>query len=282
MKQIRTQPNFARLVVLLAFLLAAAGSVYAAAPAAAVPGLPGLPHVELPPPQDTAVFDVVVEGKATDLLTSTLSGETGTCLATEDGRVNAETIYQRGQGVALEFDRYGPRVFIHRVGRKSDASLAVKVTEERTATGGSSFSPAHPPAPCEVPPYELSSNADCGKPQYGSAKMVLTYEDRGLGLQVGRSTGLGGGFGENSCGEDPQTGISDPFHLTWPNAPKLEPSPGVSVGEIFGKKHVIVAQLRSSDVGKRKEQDTPWNSFTLKGKIHESAFNEATLRLIRQ
>ncbi|MGE5407112.1 MAG: hypothetical protein ACM3NV_00715, partial [Syntrophothermus sp.] len=244
-------------------------------------GIPGVPHVKLPPPDQTAVFDVVVEGKATDDLTSTLSGETGPCLATEDGTVKDTTTYRRGRGVALEFDRYGPKILVHRVGRRTDASLAVKVTTERTASGGSSFSPAHPPLPCEIPPYQLSSNADCNRPLHSSGAMLMTYAGRGLGLEVSRSTRLRGGFSEDECGGDPQTGVSDPFTLAWPNSPKLEPSPGVTRAEIFGRKPVIVVQLRSSDVGKRKEATQKWTSFTLNGTVHEAAFNEATVRLIR-
>src|SRR6476620_3251332 len=159
--------------------LAAFAAIAAAGTATAFPGIPGVPtppHVKFPKPDQTAVFDVVVEGKATDHLVSSMSGKSGTCLVTEDGTVDSTTAYLRGRGVTLEFDRYGKTILIHRSGRKTDATLAVKVKEKRTATGGTNYSPVVPGAPCDVPPFSFADNPDCGKDFTESGAMVLTYE----------------------------------------------------------------------------------------------------------
>ena len=246
------------------------------------PGVPTPPHVKLPKPDQTAVFDVVVEGKATDHLVSSMSGKSSTCLVTEDGTVDSTTAYLRGRGVTLEFDRYGKTILIHRSGRKTDTTLAVKVTEKRTATGGTNYSPAVPAAPCSVPPFSFADNPDCGKSFNESGAMQLSYEHRSLGLQVTPATKRGGAFlSENTCGEAPTTGIQEPFELNWPTPPRLEPSPGVSPGEIFGHKHAIVSLLRSSDVGKPKKAHRSFGLAPLTGTLDESAFNKATVRLIR-
>ena len=236
--------------------------------------------MKLPKPDQTAVFDVVVEGKATDHLVSSMSGKSSTCLVAEDGTVDSTTAYLRGRGVTLEFDRYGKTILIHRSGRKTDTTLAVKVTEKRTATGGTNYSPAVPGAPCDVPPFSFADNPDCGKEFTESGAMLLTYEHRRLGLTVTRRTLAGGGT-HNACGEAPTTGINEPFEMAWPNQPPLEPSPGVTLGEIFGHKHAIVTLLRSSDVGKPKKTHRSFGLAPLTGTLDESAFNEATVRLIR-
>jgi len=247
-----------------------------------VPGVPGIPpiNVHLPAPQEKAIFDVVVEGEATDKLESQLSGESVTCLFTEDATVDETLTYQRGRGVKVEFDRYGSEALVHRKGRKTDASLAVKLTQTRKATGGSQASPARPPLPCSVPPVDLAQNGDCGKAFHDDGKMLLSYEGGGLKLTVGRSNGLSEVFEENKCGEDPQTGISNDSAMAWPAMPPLERA-HLGIGEIFGHKHVIVLKLRSSDVGKpkteRREVGPPY-----KGTQTESAFNKATVRLIRK
>ena len=100
------------------------------------------------------MFDVVVEGKATDINHSQLSGTSGTCLVTEDGHVTETDTYLRGKDVKLEFARFGKTIVVkrNRGGQLGDTSLAVKVTVHRTATGGASYSPAFPPNPCDVPP----------------------------------------------------------------------------------------------------------------------------------
>jgi hypothetical protein len=264
------------ILTLVAMSAGAAGS-------SALPNIPSPPHIKLPKPDQTAVFDVVVEGKATDKLVTQMSGEDATCLVTEDGTVNDTTTYLRGRGVKLEFDRYGNQILIHRSGRKTDSTLAVKVQNTRTATGGVNYSPSRPGLPCSVPPFSFAENPDCGKVFNDSGAMQLTYEHHALGLTVTRSTGLGGGFaGTNSCGEAPSTGISEPFDLGWPNQPKLERAPAVTPKEVFGRKHAIVTLLRSSDTGKPKKEKRNLSAGSLTGSVEESAFNEATVRLIRQ
>ena len=248
-----------------------------------VPSVPGIPpiNVHLPAPQEKAIFDVIVEGEATDNLVSTLSGETGTCLFTEDATVDETLTYQRGRGVKVEFDRYGSEALVHRKGRKTDSSLAVKLSQTRKATGGSQVTPARPPLPCSVPPVDLGQNGDCGKAFHDDGKMLLSYESGGLRLTVGRSNGLSPVFEENKCGQDPQTGITDQSEMTWPTMPPLERA-HLGIGEIFGHRHVIVLKLRSSDVGKPKTERREVPGPPFKGNQVETAFNKATVRLIRR
>lgn len=249
--------------------------------AQALPGLPGV-HVHLPEPDQVAYFDVIVEGKAVDTLDTHISGTTGPCLVTEDGTVVDTTTYQRGKGVTVEFARYGRRIVVTRAGRIGDSSLATQVREKRKAQGGSQFSPAFPNLPCSVPPYELSSNGDCGKSFARGGAIVLGFGQRGLTLDLTASTKLGGSFDNpNHCGEDPHTGISEEFSLDWPTQPGLEPGPSVTPRALFGRRHAIVVLLRSSDVGKPKKEHRKYNAGTLSGSVDESAFNEATVRLIR-
>jgi hypothetical protein len=273
------------LVALFLVLPIAVTAVLLAGSAAAdsTPNFPPLPpiNIHLPPPKEKAVFDVVIEGEATDELESQLSGESGTCLFTENATVNENLTYQRGRGVTVEFDRYGNEAIVHRSGRETDASLSAKLTQKKTATGGSNASPSHPPLPCDVPPVDLSQNADCKKPFHDDGKFLLAYEDGGLLLTVGHSNGLSAVFDENKCGEDPQTGITASSHRAWPTQPPLERSP-LPIKKIFGKKHVLVVQLRSSDVGKPTHEKRETTGGALKGFQIETAFNKATVRLIRQ
>jgi len=269
------------LMVLVLVLPIAITAFVIAGSASGDPSFPPVPpiNVHLPAPQQKAIFDVVVEGDATDRLESQLSGESGPCLFTEDATVNEELKYQRGKGVKVEFDRYGREALVHRKGRKTDSSLAVKLTQTKTATGGSQASPSHPPLPCSVPPEDLAQNGECGDPVHDDGKMLLSYEDGGLKLSVGSSNGLSQVFEENKCGEDKQTGITDDSAMSWPVMPPLERAP-LTIGQIFGHRHVIVLKLRSSDVGKpkvkRRQVQGPF-----KGGQVESAFNKATVRLIR-
>ena len=108
---------------------------------------------------------MVVEGKATDTITSQLSGETGTCRYKEDGNVKDVSTYLRGKGATMEFDRYGKEVLIHRSGRESDSTLAVVVSTVRTAEGHSSAEPSHPPDPCTVGPTDLSTTPNAARPR---------------------------------------------------------------------------------------------------------------------
>ncbi len=243
-----------------------------------------MPHVTLPKPDQSAVFKVMVEGEITDSLESHISGHVGTCQVIGDGHVDDTTTYRRGKGVALQFDRYGKKVMIHRVGRTTDASLAVQVRMTRTATGGTTYSPTGS-APCEIAPYHLADNPDCGKVMRSSGNMLLSYKGGRIGLTVSPSTQGGGGFGQDECGEDPSTGVHDLFALSWPTPPELEPSRRhLSIGAIFGRGHAFRFLLRNSDVGqaaKRKSDYTPPGS-DLNTKIEESSRNVATVRLIRK
>ena len=88
-------------------LLPATGSGTTPPAPPGIPGLPPIKGVHLPKPDQKAVFDVVVEGKASDINHSQLSGTSSTCLVTEDGHVNETDTYLRGKDVKLEFARFG-------------------------------------------------------------------------------------------------------------------------------------------------------------------------------
>jgi hypothetical protein len=113
-----------------------------AASTSPIPGVPGIPNIpSLPKPDQKAVFDVIVEGKATDHNTSELSGQDAACLVNENGTVDETDTYVRGKDVKLEFDRYGHTIIVkrNRRGQLGDTSLAVKVTVHRTAEGSISL-----------------------------------------------------------------------------------------------------------------------------------------------
>ncbi|MBS1878600.1 MAG: hypothetical protein JST31_03710 [Actinobacteria bacterium] len=184
--------------------------------------------------------------------------------------------------MTVEFAQYGHKIVVTRAGRIGDSSLATKVENSRTAEGGSHFAPFDPNLPCLVPTYEFSSNGGCGKTFTSSGDLSFSYSARGLGLEVTRSTKRKSGFGNpNGCGEDPQTGINEPFTLAWPTQPKLESSPSVTARELFGGRHAIIALLRNSDVGKPVKVRTRLGIAPLTGSEEESATNQATVRLIR-
>jgi hypothetical protein len=243
--------------------------------------VPGPPHVQLPKPDQSAVFNLVVEGTATDELVSRLEGNSGVCLVNEDGDVNETATYRRGKGSPVQFDRYGNKVIMHRVGREFDSSFAAQVTTVRTASGGSHFIPTLPIVECPKP-YELSSNTDCKKKFQSSANMLLSYTGRRLGLALSEKSAKAK-QAKNECGSDPQTGISSAFELAWPVSPKLEPSAAGALNPkaIFGHQKSFSILLRSSDRGIKQKRERMPGYGQLHGSEKESAFNEATVRLIR-
>ncbi len=274
--------RFIAFVAAIGALLAGAGLGTAAASASTVPTFPPVPeiHVHLPKPSERATFNVVVEGKATSKLTSQLSGETGTCLYTEDGTVEDVTTYLRGKGAKMEFDRFGKEVLIHRSGRETDSTLAVVVSTVRTARGHSSAVPSHPNLPCTVPAVDLSTTKDCGETKKESTKMALTFEPPALRLNITTGGALTGGF-EDRCGEDERTGLQNDFEFAWPTPPTLQFG-HLSFREVFGKRKALAVKLLSSDVHKPTTSHHEEEHGPIKGTLDESAFNEATVRLVRE
>jgi hypothetical protein len=247
----------------------------------AAPSIPGLPHVHLPKPDAKAVFDVIVEGKARDINHSQLSGTSGTCLVQEDGHVTENDTYLRGKDVKIDFLRYGHTIVMKRdrSGQLGDTSLAVKVTIHRTATGGSSFSPANPPVPCTAPGVELSKNPDCGKniPWPGAAT-VLGWDGR-LSLEVSPNTQRKNFNSVDRCGEDPQTGITDALQWAWPQPVKLSTG-SLSSKEIFGHARSFKVFLHNSDIA--PAQSNRHVSYgSLSGTVTDTGSSSATVRFIR-
>jgi hypothetical protein len=263
--------------VAIATILAAVGT----ASAGGDPTFPPVPpiHVHLPKAHQIAFFKVIVEGRATDDLQSQLSGETGTCLYEEDGDVSQSSVYQRGRGSTFQFDRYGNEALLHRVGRETDASFRVQVSTTRTATGGSHASPAHPPLPCSVPPRSLST-PDCGKPFPEGGSASLSYEGDRLGLDI--SPKPAPSKAKNTCGEDPQTGLTLAFEHAWPTVPPFQTS-ALPIRRVFGKAHAFKVQMRVSDVNSAPRQSPPRHvGFgQLAGTVVETPTNTATVRFIR-
>jgi hypothetical protein len=248
-----------------------------------IPGLPPIPGVHLPKPDQKAVFDVVVEGKATDINHSQLSGTTSTCLVTEDGHVSETDTYLRGKDVKLEFARFGKTLVLkrNRGGQLGDVSLAVKATVHRTATGGTSYSPASPPLPCGVPPTDLSKDKDCGKnlPVAGSA-LVLGWKGGAVSLAVSPNTVLKS-FVNDTCGDDPQTGITDAVRWSWPQPIALSTAPLPKKWIFDDRRRTIILHLRSSDVMPTKSlRHVAFGE--LNGTVTDQGSNTATVRLIRQ
>jgi len=281
LKQRRVRARAIALAAALGALLAS-GLGSSAASASTIPTFPPVPeiHVHLPKPSERATFNVVVEGKATAKLRSQLSGETGPCLYTEDGTVQDVTTYLRGKGAKMEFDRFGKEVLIHRSGRETDSTLAVVVSTVRTAEGHSSAVPSRPGLPCTVPAVDLSKTQDCGTPKPESTKMNLTFEPPALRLNITPGSALTGGF-EDKCGEDGQTGLQNDFEFAWPTPPKLEFG-HLTFKEVFSKRKALVVKLLSSDVHKQKTSHREEKLGTIKGTLDEEAFNEATVRLVRE
>jgi hypothetical protein len=256
-------------------------AVIGAASAGGDPTFPPVPpiNVHLPKAHQIAYFKVIVEGKATDDLKSQLSGETGTCLYEEDGDVSQTSIYQRGRGATFQFDRYGQEALLHRVGRETDSSLGVQVSTTRTASGGSHASPAHPPLPCDVPPRSLSTS-DCGKPFPEGGSASFTYEGDRLGLTIAPKGTPSPK--KNTCGEDPQTGLTLAFEHAWPTVPKFTTS-ALPLGRVFGKAHAFKVEMRVSDVNAPPRQSPPRHvGFgSLAGTVVETPTNIATVRFVR-
>ena len=272
--------------VLAALLLLPATGSGTAPPAPAPPGIPGLPPIKgvhLPKPDQKAVFDVVVEGKASDINHSQLSGTSSTCLVTEDGHVNETDTYLRGKDVKLEFARFGNTIIVkrNRGGQLGDTSLAVKVTVHRTASGGASFAPAFAQLPCDVAPSDISKDKDCDKniSVPGSA-MVLGWKRGTASLAVSPNTVLKG-FSNDTCGDDPQTGITDALRWPWPQPVALSTAPLPEKWLFDHRKRTIILHLRSSDV-KPKESVRHVTFGELKGTVTDQGSNLATVRLIRQ
>jgi hypothetical protein len=268
-----------------ASVIAAAGLVLAASPTSAEVSLPSFPpippiHVHLPKPQESAAFNVVVEGSARSTLRGDTTGNTGGCIFTVQGAVKDVSRYLRGKGAHVEFDRYGSEVLVHRVGRETDASLAVVVAQVRTAEGSVFLESAGiPELPCTAHTRALSSSSDCGQTFNHPGAAALEYEANSLRLNISSKEQHSLASDFDDCGSDEITGQMTSFAKAWPTPPRLEFG-HLTLGQIFGHAHALAIKLRSSDVGHEEEESkTPPPPFT--GTLTEKAFNEATVRLVR-
>jgi hypothetical protein len=240
-------------------------------------------HVHLPKAQETAVFNVVVEGKATDELESQLAGKIlAGCDFNEQGWVNENTTYRRGRGLKLQFDRYGKEALVHRVGRETDATLGVQLATTRWARGGSQITPTVEP-PCQPEPqhldYHYSKNPDCGQTVHGHGVALFTYIDDRFGLSViEKPKRQPDSFG--TCGLDPSTGLTLEFQKAWPTPPKLD-TEYLPLSSVFGHRPVIKIDLGTIHNLPITRRFSGGSGPGLEGSLVETPNNEVTIRLIR-
>jgi hypothetical protein len=273
------------LVALGAFSLLSANVAAVGGPS--IPGLPGVPHIHLPKPDQKAVFDVVVEGKQTDHNTSQVSGPDSACLVQEDGTVDETDTYLRGKDVKLEFDRYGHQIVVkrNRGGQLGDTSLAVQVTVHRTAGGTISYAPTTSVVSCP-PTTEIGTNPDCGQNKHvgGSPAMLLSWQNGEVSLDPTNKTAQMAP--PDKCGEIKDSGITNQVFYAWPHPAKLHAIESFPARKIFNRRlRVIVIKLQSArgmGAGGIPPHKVRWNSFGLKGTVTDTADNRATVRFIRQ
>ena len=272
--------SFVGMLVAVAALLIVGGTASGTTPPS-IPGLPHIPGVKLPPPDEKAVFDVIVEGKATDHYTSQLSGLTSICIAKEDSTVDETDTYLRGKDVKLEFDRYGKTIIVKRdrSGVLGDTTLALKATVHRTAKGGTKYEP-YTKLPCNVASTDISKNADCGKSiPVPNAADLLSWSSNQVSLKLTRKTVLK--IGGDTCGDDSQTGITDALLFGWPNLDPLSKAALPRKWIFDSRMRTIVVHLRASDVG--PTVITRHVTFgMLKGTVTDRGTNTATVRFIRK
>ena len=133
----RTPAMVGAVILALGALAALVGAPARSSAEIPIPSFPPIPpiHIHLPKPQEKATFDVVVEGGAERRGRPTSPVRPRAASRPSRARSPTETTYLRGKGVHLEADRYGKKVLIHRVGRETDTSMALVVSQLRTAEG---------------------------------------------------------------------------------------------------------------------------------------------------
>ena len=274
----RTPAMVGAVILALGVLAALVGAPARSGAETPIPSFPPIPpiHIHLPKPQEKATFDVVVEGGARATRTTDITGPTGGCITTVQGTITDKSTYLRGKGVHLEADRYGKEVLIHRVGRETDTSMALVVSQLRTAEGkGYAESANLPNVPCTLTtePFEQT---ECGEPQDYRAAASLEYDAGIMKLKIGNKTY----HAINQCGGTGHYGSApSDFEQAFPTAPPLM-GDRLSVGQIFGHAHVLKLKFVSGYAGiepeTSKSAPPPFS-----GGSKERASNEATVRLIR-
>ena len=274
----RTPAMVGAVILALGALAALVGAPARSSAEIPIPSFPPIPpiHIHLPKPQEKATFDVVVEGGARATRTTDITGPTEGCITTVQGTVTDKTTYLRGKGVHLEADRYGKEVLIHRVGRETDTSMALVVSQLRTAEGkGYAESANLPNVPCTLTtePFEQT---ECGEPQDYRAAASLEYDAGVMKLKISNRTVRA----INQCGDTEHYGDAPSgFEHAFPTPPPLV-GDRLSVGQIFGHAHALKLKLVSGFAGMEPQTSKPAPPpFT--GGSKEKAFNEATVRLIR-
>lgn len=244
-----------------------------------IPTFPPVPpiHIHLPKPEEKAIFNVIVEGRAKASIHVDITGPTVGCVTTIQGDATDTATYLRGKGVHLEVDRYGKEVVIHRSGRETDTSMTLVIADTRTAEGkGYAESANIPNVPCTLA-TESVSQEECGEPQDSKATASLEYDLGIMNLKINEK-GLYRAI--NQCGDTEHFGDAlTQFAMAFPSSPKLL-GDRLSLGQIFGRKPVLKLHFASGFAGVEHEATRPALApFT--GITKEKATNEATVRLVR-
>jgi hypothetical protein len=256
--------------------VAVAAPLALASTAVAAPSPPGLGK-----PTKTARFKLVVEGRAFADQNLSADGNNGLCDTSIRSYIKEFADYERGTGVAMEFDQYGAKgaTFLSRAGRRvGDTSFAVRVRILRNAEGFYRRRNIGPPEACPPLDFDVSKHPDCFKDFTGSADLALQYVATTGKLSaslLGRSV-LGNANPAEKCSTAPDGFDLGGIPYSWPGGSGTSGS--LSTKDIFGRRKTLVITLGSRDRRDRHEV----NYSGVKGIAIDTASNRVTLRFIRQ
>lgn len=195
------------------------------------------------PAKKTAWFQLVFEGTSEAERIFDEAGPTGGCLAQLHLDLNEDATFGRGKGVVMEFVQYGPGKYgFQRLGRTGDSSFNVVGKVTRRAAGSADIVQDSKLPTGSCPPqllqhYDLSKDADCGKPKTENVAWSLHVEGEGALTHFAptptKGASLRGVVSDNRCGAPPagsalpSSGDEVDMRYGWPITAKftLEPIP---------------------------------------------------------
>jgi hypothetical protein len=269
----------------------AAGAAFACVPAALasrppIPTIPpGVPLPNLGRPDDTARFNVIVEGFQKSTLTvdgNRFSGRIPGCDFKFEYTITESWNFFRGRGTTFVFERYGPLILFKRLrggAASNDTSFVIRGGITKKATGGFSETGA-PPCRGSRP----VSQESCGSHNGIASPVALTWNNRHLRLERSPSASRYKNPAEK-CGNSPfgSVGSTFPYPLLEnvtldetirirPGRVTFPPLRRLSRDMIFGGRRVILLhgllELESEQTGEVASKTTGETS--------------ATVRLVRQ
>lgn len=124
------------------------------------------------------------------------------------------------------------------------------------------------------------STADCGKAFTEGGSALFTYEGDRLGMEISRKATASPT--KNTCGEDPQTGLTLDFEDAWPTIPSSRRARCRSRAP-FGNAHAFKVEMRVSDTNSppRQSASRQVSAGSLAGTRTETPTYKATVRFIR-